>query len=98
MLVGGLLVTLTVVQEPAWLLFIPYQQYMNRMGVLGFVFSLTGLACLAIGFILVVHYDRKRSWILDQLEKSKPNQKNASSEFKLERLKKVLEEHSRKRE
>lgn len=97
MLVGGFLVTLAVVQEPEWLLFIPYQQFMNRVGIIGLILSLTGFAFLAIGFILVVHYDRKKSWVLDQLGKSKPNQKSASSELKLDRIRKVLEEHSRKR-
>ena len=97
MLVGGLLITLIVIQEPEWLLFIPYQQYMNNIGILGFVFSLTGLVCLAIGFIMVAYYDRKKSWVLGQLDKSNPDQKNARSELKLDRLKKVLEEHSREK-
>lgn len=98
MLVGGLLITIIVVQDPAWLLFIPYQQLMSHVGILGLLFSLTGLICLAVGFIMAVHYDRKRSWILHQLERSKPNQKNVSSELQLDRIKRVLEDQSHKEE
>jgi hypothetical protein len=97
MLVGGLLITLIVVQDPAWLLFIPYQQLMSHIGILGLIFSLTGLVCLAVGFILLVHYDRKKSWILGQFKESKPDQRNASLELKLDRIEKVLQEYSRKR-
>ena len=68
-LIGGLVVTtITVGQVPP--LFSMFSQSLNSSGVLGLVLTLVGFCLLCAGFILVVYYDRERSWYLGEIEKS----------------------------
>ena len=69
LLVGGFVVTiLTVGQAPLF----PFMlsQPLNSSTVLGLILTLVGFCLLCAGFILVVYYDRERSWFLGEIEKS----------------------------
>ena len=68
-LIGGLVVTIITVGQ-ASLLFSMFSQSLNSSGVLGLVLTLVGFCLLCAGFILVVYYDRERSWYLGEIEKS----------------------------
>lgn len=70
LLVGGLIVTLIVIGEPSLLLVLPTQQPLSPSVLLGLILTVAGFVLLSTGFILVVHYDRKRSWYISQIEKS----------------------------
>jgi hypothetical protein len=69
LLIGGLVVTVITVGEPALLPFIN-QQPLSYSAMIGFTLTLAGFAILAVGFILVVHYDRERSWYVSETTKS----------------------------
>lgn len=69
LLIGGLVVTVITVGEPALLPFI-IQQPHSYPAMIGFTLTLAGFAILAVGFILVVHYDRERSWYVGETTKS----------------------------
>jgi hypothetical protein len=69
LLIGGLVVTVIVVGEPIILPFI-IQQPPSQSATIGFTLTLAGFAILAVGFILVVHYDRERSWYVGETTKS----------------------------
>lgn len=69
LLMGGLIVTIIVVGQPNLFPFLT-QIPLNQSSVLGLILTLTGFSTLSTGFILAVHYDRKRSWHLSQIEKS----------------------------
>ena len=69
LLIGGLLVTIIVVGNPLVLPLINSQP-LNQSATLGLIMTLAGFAVLSIGFLLLVHYDRKRSWHLGEIEKS----------------------------
>jgi hypothetical protein len=68
-LVGGLVVTILTVGQVSPL-FSMFSQSLNSSGVLGLVLTLVGFCLLCAGFILVVYYDRERSWYLGEIEKS----------------------------
>jgi hypothetical protein len=46
------------------------QQPLSQSATLGVILTLSGFSILSAGFILVIHYDRQRSWHLSQIEKS----------------------------
>jgi len=98
MLIGGLLLTVIVVQEPRWFLFVPYQLLpFHPYAFLGLILTSTGFPLTCVGFILIVHYYRRRSWSTSQLEKSEPYKKSVTAELNLERIRKLLEESEPKK-
>ncbi|MDI6904022.1 MAG: hypothetical protein QMD13_00800 [Candidatus Bathyarchaeia archaeon] len=70
LLMGGLLVIVIVAGEPSWLLIFPYKPSQTSSAYLGLILAIAGFALLSAGFLLVIHYDRKRSWCIKELEKS----------------------------
>jgi len=70
LLVGGLLTIIIASEEPNWLLNFPYIPLQASPANLGLVLTFTGFAILSAGFILVIHYNRKRSWYIKEIEKS----------------------------
>jgi hypothetical protein len=69
LLMGGLIVTV-IATGGSNLLFYITQQSLNQSAVLGLALTVTGFLILSSGFVLVVHYDRQRSWHLNEIEKS----------------------------
>jgi hypothetical protein len=69
LLMGGLVVTVIATGGPNLLLYLT-QQPLNQSAVLGLALTITGFLILVSGFVLVVHYDRQRSWHLNEIEKS----------------------------
>jgi hypothetical protein len=69
LLIGGLIVTIIAVGQLN-LFPIVIQQPLSQSAVLGLVLTVTGFSILSAGFILVIHYDRQRSWHMSQIEKS----------------------------
>ncbi|MGD0496782.1 MAG: hypothetical protein ABSB28_12230 [Candidatus Bathyarchaeia archaeon] len=69
LLIGGLIVTAITAGGPNSLFYVT-QQPLSQSAILGFALTVTGLFILLAGFVLVVHYDRQRSWHLKEIEKS----------------------------
>ncbi|MGA2767441.1 MAG: hypothetical protein ABSF24_03905 [Candidatus Bathyarchaeia archaeon] len=69
LLMGGLILTVITAGGPN-LLFYVTQQPLTQSAVLGLVLTITGFLILSASFVLVVHYDRQRSWHLKEIEKS----------------------------
>jgi hypothetical protein len=69
LLMGGLIVTVIATGEPNLLFYIT-QQPLNQSAVLGLALTITGFLILSAGFVMVIHYDRQRSWHLNEIEKS----------------------------
>jgi hypothetical protein len=69
LLMGGLILTALTAGGPN-LLFYVTQQPLSQSAVLGLVLTITGFLILSASFVLVVHYDRQRSWHLKEIEKS----------------------------
>jgi hypothetical protein len=69
LLIGGLIVTIMAVGQ---LNLFPFmlQQPLSQSTTLGLILTLSGFSILLAGFILVINYDRQRSWYLSQIEKS----------------------------
>ena len=78
LLIGGLLVTLLVAGEPISLPFIT-QQPPSQTVTLGFTLTVMGFIVLAAGFILVIHYDRQRTWYVGETTKSSVFKKGKDS-------------------
>ena len=70
LLLGGLLVVIIVVGEPSWLLTFPYTPLQAQSAYLGLFLTIAGFMILSAGFVLVVYYDRKKSWYRKEIEKS----------------------------
>jgi len=70
LLVGGLLITIIVTENPTWIILLPYQLPSNRSAMLALILTTAGFALLSVGFVLVISYDQKRSWYIKQIEKA----------------------------
>jgi hypothetical protein len=69
LLMGGLITTV-ITAGGSNLFFYVTQQPLSQSAVLGLALTITGFLILSAGFVLVVHYDRQRSWHLTEIEKS----------------------------
>lgn len=69
LLMGGLIVTVMTVGEP---IINPFniQQVLSYSSILGLILTVAGFSIISAGFILVIHYDRKRTWHLKEIEKT----------------------------
>jgi len=70
LLTAGLMVTIIVSGGQEWWLFHIYWQLQTATISLGLILTIMGFAISSAGFILVIHYDRKKSWYRKQIEKS----------------------------
>jgi hypothetical protein len=93
---GGLLETVTTIQNPDWFLIIPYKitpQEADPHSLLGLTLTSLGITLLTLGIILSLHYTRERTWYMKQLRKvSAPEEqelKKKQMEQKLKRQKQV---------
>ena len=69
LLMESLIVTVITAGGPN-LLFHITQQRLSQSAVPGLILTITGFLILSATFVLVVHYDRERSWHLKEIEKS----------------------------
>jgi len=70
LLVGGLMLVILVAGEPSWLIIFPYMPAQTSSAYVGLILTITGFITLSAGFILVIHYHRKRTWYMKEIEKS----------------------------
>jgi heme/copper-type cytochrome/quinol oxidase subunit 1 len=70
LLLGGLIVAILVAGELSWFLIFPYALPQKSSAYIGLILTFTGFLILSAGFILVIHYDRKRRWYIKEIEKS----------------------------
>jgi len=94
LLTAGLLVTIIVSGKLDLWLFSIYRQLQTATTSLGLILTITGFAISSAGFILVIHYDRKKSWYRKQIEKSSIAKKWKTNS---KRVDEILEEYSGKR-
>ena len=68
-LVGGLIVTVVMTGQ---LLLIPMvdQHPLNPSSSVGLILTTVGSLVLSVGFAMALYYDRKRSWHVNEIEKS----------------------------
>ncbi len=69
-LTTGLLVTFYSLGEEGLQLFLTFKQLQSATATLGLILTAAGFGVSSAGFILVIHYDRKKSWYRKQLEDS----------------------------
>ncbi len=93
LLMGGLLVTIIVVGEASFLSFFA-QASRSLSAVLGLILTLVGFFFVLIGFILVVHYDKEKSWYINEIEKSTTRRKGKTN---IKTINEMLKEHTYKR-
>ena len=94
LLTAGLLVTIIVSGEQEWWLFSIYGQLQTATTSLGLILTITGFAISSAGFILVIHYDRKKSWYRKQIERSSIAKKWKTNSKSVDE---ILEEYAGKR-
>jgi hypothetical protein len=94
LLIGGIIVVTIVVGGPTWLLSFPYTPPQTSSAYTGLVLTITGFIILSGGFILVIYYDRKRSWYIKEIEKSSLPKK-WKTDYKT--VNQILEEYTGKR-
>jgi len=83
-LVGGLLVTVTTVENPEWFLIFPDHLTPHPYSLLGLSLTSIGLVLLCLGVGVSIHYARERGWYMRELQKA-----HATEEQKLRAKKKM---------
>ncbi|MBS7648418.1 hypothetical protein KEJ17_02070 [Candidatus Bathyarchaeota archaeon] len=70
LLTTGLLATIYSLGEEWGQLFLTFKQLQSATATLGLILTAAGFSVSSAGFILVIHYDRKKSWYRRQIEDS----------------------------
>jgi uncharacterized protein YneF (UPF0154 family) len=68
--VGGVLETLSLAENPEWLLFIPYFTEPYAGAVLGLALIISGFCLIIFGIAAGIHCSRDRTWYMQELRKS----------------------------
>jgi len=92
LLLGGLVVTVLTVGQSVVLPFLVVQTS-GASSVLGLILTVAGFCLLCSGFILVVYYDKQRSWYLGEIDKST----QLNRKVMIKTAHDVLEEHMDKK-
>jgi len=94
--IGGLLETVTTIQNPDWFLIIPYKitpELHDPYSLLGLTLTSIGITLLFTGIALSIHYARERTWYMKQLRKASSTEeleiKRKQVEEKLKRQRKI---------
>ena len=90
LLLGGLVVTVLTAGQSTVLPFLVVQSS-SASSMLGLILTIAGFCLLCSGFILVVYYDKQRSWYLGEIDKST----QLNRKVMIKTAHDVLEEHNR---
>ena len=72
-LIGGLLITAIKVENPDWLLFIPYKLNTHPFVLLGLSLNAIGLTLLILGIAFSTHSALQRTMYMDRLKDAQQN-------------------------
>lgn len=70
MLMCGLLITIMKVENPDWLLFIPYKLNTHPVVLLGLSITSIGLTLLILGMVFSTHSALQRTMYIDRLKEA----------------------------
>jgi hypothetical protein len=90
--VGGIIETLSLLDEPQWFLFIPYHTAPLAGAVLGLALTITGLSLTIFGIVSGLNYSHNRNWYMNELRKANPME-----EHKMKKKKTAKENTKKKR-
>jgi cytochrome c biogenesis factor len=90
-LIGGTMVTVFVVPEPEWLLFIPYRLSSHPYSLMGLIFTILGYILLIFGIAFSIHSATERSWYMGRLRETQ-----TEAEEKLKSVVKYVEKTENK--
>jgi len=68
--ISGLIETVITVENPEWLLIIPYHLTPNPYSLLGLSLTSIGVTLLVLGIVMGIYYARERSWYMKKLRKA----------------------------
>ena len=70
---SGMLITAVKVENPDWLLFIPYKLNSHPIVLLGLSFTSIGLTLLILGIVFSTHSALQRTMYMDRLKEAQEN-------------------------
>jgi uncharacterized membrane protein len=73
MLIGGMVITAVKVENPDWLLFIPYKLNSHPVVLLGLSLTSIGLTLLILGMSFSTHSALQRTMYMDRLKDAQEN-------------------------
>jgi hypothetical protein len=69
-LIGGILETISLTENPEWFMFIPYHTEPLAGAVLGLTLIMSGFTLIIFGIAAGISYSHDRSWYMRELRKT----------------------------
>jgi hypothetical protein len=83
--IGGILETITLTQNPAWFILLPYNVQPDSGSVLGLILIFSGLAMAVFGIAAGISFGHDRGWYLRELASAN----SASKQFSKQKITKT---------
>lgn len=74
--IGGMLESLSLIENPEWFIFIPFHPRPVAGAILGLTLTLSGLSLMVFGVVVALRWRVNRKWYMEKLQKASSKEWN----------------------